>query len=71
MSKPSWIAVAMVVVGFSLAAISYLVLAAPWVTTGGPSGEAALPGAPALFITGVVLVFLAAVVYELQPGRSE
>ena len=71
MSTRSWIAVVMVVVGIGLAAISYFVLAAPWVTTGAPSGEAVLPGAAALFIAGVVLVFLAAVVYELQPGRPE
>ncbi len=61
--------VLMVVVGFALQAISYFVLAAPWVTTGVPSGEPRVVGAPVLFIAGVVLVFLAAVVYELLPER--
>ena len=69
MSRRSWIAVLMIVVGLGLGAISYFVLAAPWVTSGVPSGDAPLPGAPAVFIAGVVLVFLAAVVYELLPER--
>lgn len=61
--------VLMVVVGFALQAISYFVLAAPWVTTDVPSGEPRVVGAPVLFIAGVALVFLAAVVYELLPER--
>ena len=69
MSRRSRIALLMIVVGFGLLASSYFVLAAPWVTSGVPSGEAPLLGAPALFIAGVVLVFLAAVVYEVLPER--
>ncbi|HKY88838.1 MAG TPA: hypothetical protein VJ141_02585 [Candidatus Limnocylindrales bacterium] len=61
--------VLMVVVGFALQGISYFVLADPWVTTGIPSGEPRLIAAPTLFIAGVVLVFLAAVLYELLPER--
>ena len=61
--------VLMVVVGFALQAISYFALAAPWVTAGVASGEPRVVGAPVLFIAGVVLVFLAAVVYELLPEK--
>ncbi len=65
----SRIALFMIVVGFGFQAVSYFGLTAPWVTTGVPSGEPRVVGAPALFIAGVVLVFLAAVVYELLPER--
>jgi hypothetical protein len=61
--------VLLIVVGFALQAVSYFGLAAPWVTSGVASGEPRVVGAPALFIAGVVLVFLAAVVYELLPER--
>lgn len=67
----------MVAVGFALQAVSYLFLAAPM---GRPSAvrfsNPRLQFAPALFILGVMIVFLAAVVYELLPehegsGRGE
>lgn len=62
----------MVVAGFALQTVSYLLLAAP---LGRPSGvrfsDPRLPFAPALFILGVVLVFLAAVVYEVMPARGD
>ncbi len=62
----------MVAAGFTLQAVSYLFLAAP---IGKPTGvefsEPRLPFAPAVFILGVLLVFLAAVAYEVLPERGE
>ncbi|HLB61652.1 MAG TPA: hypothetical protein VJN50_02785 [Actinomycetota bacterium] len=64
----------MVVAGFGLQAVTYLFLATP---IGKPTDDSfsnpRVPFAPALFILGVVLVFLAAVVYEVLPenGRRE
>jgi uncharacterized membrane protein YidH (DUF202 family) len=64
------ITLALVVVGFALQAVSYLFLAAP---IGKPTAvrfsEPRVPFATALFILGVILVFVAAVVYELLPDR--
>jgi hypothetical protein len=66
------IVVGMVVVGFALQTVTFLFLAAP---LGTPSdvgfSEPRVPFAPALFILGVVLVFAAALVYELTPDREE
>jgi hypothetical protein len=59
--------------GVALAVVSYFLLAAP---LGMPTDEGfsnpRVPLAPTLFIIGVVLVFLSAVVYELLPegGRE-
>ncbi|HEU5302267.1 MAG TPA: NrfD/PsrC family molybdoenzyme membrane anchor subunit [Acidimicrobiia bacterium] len=64
------ISIAMVVVGFTLQIVSYLALAAPLGTsTTAADSDPRLPFAPVIFILGVVLVFLAAVVYELLPQR--
>ncbi|MBI4308445.1 MAG: hypothetical protein HY684_06535 [Chloroflexi bacterium] len=61
-----------VALGVSLAASSYFFLAAP---LGRPAKEAfsnpRIPSAAGLFIVGVVLVFLSAVVYELLPERKQ
>lgn len=66
------IAILMVVGGFALQAVSYFLLAAPWGTP--PSSPVfsnpRVPFAPGLFIIGVMIVFLAAVVYELLPERE-
>lgn len=60
----------LVVAGFVLQAVSYFLWAAP---LGIPANEAfsnpRVPFAPGLFVLGVILVFLAAVVYELLPER--
>lgn len=65
------IALTMVVLGIVLAAVSYLFLAAP---LGPPSSpiysNPRLVGAPAIFILGILLVFSAAVVYELLPEKE-
>jgi hypothetical protein len=62
------IALLMVVGGFALQAITYFFLAAP---VGTPVNEAfsnpRVPFAAGLFVLGVMLVFIAAVVYELLP----
>lgn len=61
----------MVVIGFLLQAVSYFWLAAPLGVPSGPMySEPRLPFAPALFILGVALVFLAAVAYELVPEEA-
>lgn len=65
---------AMVAVGFALQVVSYFFLAAPLgLPTSPVYSNPRLPFAPAVFILGVMLVFLAAVVYELLPesgGRA-
>ena len=61
----------MVIAGFTLQAVSYFFLAAPWgVPTSPVYSNPRMPFAPVLFILGVMLVFLAAVVYELLPEKS-
>ncbi len=64
----------LVVVGFGLQAVSYFFLAAPLGVPSSPVySNPRVPFAPAVFILGVMLVFLAAVVYELLPesgGRT-
>lgn len=61
----------MIVLGFTLQVVSYFFLAAP---IGQPTSPAysnpRLPFAPLLFIVGIALVFLAAVVYELMPDKK-
>lgn len=62
----------LVVVGFGLQAVSYFFLAAPLGIPSSPVySNPRVPFAPALFILGVMLVFLAAVVYELLPESGE
>lgn len=57
--------------GIALAVVSYFLLAAP---LGLPTDESfsnpRVPMAPLLFIIGVAIVFLSAVVYELLPESS-
>ncbi|HXF82906.1 MAG TPA: hypothetical protein VNN19_09170 [bacterium] len=65
-----------VLAGLILAAMSFalaLPLRIPGVTvfaTAPAGSDGAVPYLPALFILGIMLVFLAAVVYELLPDRS-
>lgn len=68
MRKP--IVVMMVLGGFVLQAVSYFLLAAPLgVPTSPDSSNPRLLFAPGLFILGVMIVLLAAVVYELLPEK--
>lgn len=57
--------------GVALAVVSYFLLVAP---LGIPTNESfsnpRVPLAPTLFILGVALVFLSALVYELFPERK-
>lgn len=65
------LAVLMVIAGFALQGVSYFGLAAPWgIPTSPAFSNPRLPFAPALFILGVMVVFLAAVFYELLPERK-
>jgi hypothetical protein len=64
------VVLAMILVGFGLQGVAYLVLAAP---LGRPTdvsfSEPRMPYAALLFIVGVGIVFSAAIVYELPPDR--
>ncbi len=65
------LAILMVMGGFALQAVSYLFLGAPLgIPTSPVFSNPRLPFTPLLFILGVMLVFLAAVVYELLPERE-
>ncbi|MFQ5854463.1 MAG: hypothetical protein ACE5LU_02300 [Anaerolineae bacterium] len=65
------LAILMVIGGFALQAVSYFLLAAPLGTPTSPYySNPRVPFAPTLFIVGVMLVFIAAVVYELLPERD-
>jgi len=61
----------MIILGFGLQLVSYFYLAAPLGIPVSPVySEPRLPYAPLIFVLGVMLVFLAAVVYELLPDRN-
>jgi hypothetical protein len=66
------VALLVAVSGVALAVVSYFLLAAP---LGSPVSERfsnpRLQFAPSLFIAGVMLVFVSAVVYELLPDRRK
>lgn len=57
--------------GLTLVVVSYFVLAAPWGTESVRNSNPRLEFAPALFVLGVMSVFLSAVVYELWPDRRK
>ena len=61
----------MIVGGLALMAVSYFFWAAPWGTTATRYSNPRLQFAPALFVLGVMLVFLSAVVYEVWPDRRK
>ena len=62
----STITIVIVVAGFVLQAVSFLLWAAPLgVPTSPAYSDPRVPFASTFFIIGVILVFLAAVVYEL------
>ncbi len=65
------ITLVMVVLGFAIQIVSYLFLATPLGLPSSPFyAEPRMPFAPLLFVAGVALVFLAAVVYEVMPERE-
>jgi hypothetical protein len=60
----------MILLGFGLQALAYLVLAAPLGTPRDVSySEPRMPFAALVFIIGVGMVFSAAIVYEVLPDR--
>lgn len=64
-------AILLVIVGIALAALSFLFLTAPLGTPTGPEfSNPRLQFSPLLFILGVMLVFIAPVVYELLPEKE-
>jgi len=65
------VAISMLIAGFLLQAVTYFLLAAPLGTPASPVfSNPRVPFAGGLFIIGVMLVFMAAVVYELIPERG-
>ncbi len=61
----------MIVLGFVIQAVSYFYLAAPLGIPSSPAySDPRVPFAPLIFVIGVILVFLAAVVYELMPDEQ-
>lgn len=65
------VALLILVAGVALAVVSYFLLAAPLGPPIGPEySTSRMLGAPAIFILGIMLVFLSAVVYELLPERA-
>lgn len=61
---------AMILVGFGLQGLAYLVLAAPLGRQADVSfSEPRMPFAALVFIVGVGLVFASAIVYEVLPDR--
>ena len=62
----TWLSVA---VGIALMAASYFLLAAPWGAESVDNSNPRLDFAPLLFVLGVMLVFGAALLYELLPDR--
>lgn len=62
---------ALVIVGFALQLVSYFYWAAPLgVPTSPAFSNPVVPFAALFFVLGVMMVFIAAVVYELLPGEE-
>jgi dimethyl sulfoxide reductase membrane subunit len=65
------VTVILVIAGFAIQAVSYFLLATPLGLPNSPAySNPRLPFAPLIFIVGVIVVFLAAVVYELVPDKE-
>lgn len=71
MSRSTWM-FHLIVIGFVVQAASYFLLATPWgfPPNGIDHSDPRLPFAPLLFLLGVVLVLLGALVYEILPERQ-
>lgn len=71
MSSRGVVAVGMVLFGTVLMVVSYFFWGAPWgMPPSGPEySNPRVPFSSVIFIFGVVLIFLAAVAYELLPDR--
>ena len=67
----AFLTILMIMLGFALQAVSYFFLATPLgIPTSPAYSDPRVPFAPLIFIIGVMLVFLAAVVYELIPDKQ-
>jgi Kef-type K+ transport system membrane component KefB len=62
------ITIVLVVAGFALMVVG-LLSAAPWGTSSVADSNPVFPGAPALFVIGIMLIVSSAVVYEILPDR--
>lgn len=72
MTRRKRITLLMVLGGFAIQGIAYFLLAAPLGrSTNASFSNPRVPFAPLIFIIGVVLVFVAAVVYELMPQQPD
>jgi hypothetical protein len=65
-------AVGLAIIGFILQIVSFLFLAAPWgfPPSGPEHSEPVLQFSPMIFIAGVMLVFIAGILYEVIPDRK-
>jgi uncharacterized BrkB/YihY/UPF0761 family membrane protein len=59
-----------ILIGLGLMLVGY-VSSAPWGASSVADSDPAFLGAPALFITGIVSILAAALVYELLPVRDD
>lgn len=64
------ITIGLIILGLALMVIGFLA-AAPWGSSSVADSDPAMPGAPLLFMLGVVSTVAAAVVYELLPDRHQ
>ena len=59
----------MIFTGLAVMIVSYFFLSAPWGTNAVKYSNTRLQFAPLLFVAGVVLIFSAAVFYEVKSDR--
>ncbi len=71
MTSRGALAVGLAVIGFVIQFVSFLFLAAPWgfPPSSPEHSDPVLPFAPLIFIAGVMLVFIAGILYEVLPSR--
>ncbi len=60
----------LILVGLGLMSIGYM-SSAPWGANSVADSDPAFVGAPSLFLVGIVMVLLSALVYELLPARDD
>lgn len=59
-----------ILIGIGLMFIGYL-SSAPWGANSAADSNPSFLGAPTLFITGIVMILGAALIYELLPARDD
>jgi uncharacterized BrkB/YihY/UPF0761 family membrane protein len=60
----------LILIGLALMVIGYL-SSAPWGATSVADSNPAFSGAPSLFLIGIVVLLMSALVYELLPARDD